>query len=110
MSQHVAEDQRIFERLSAELPSRIRKENSDQERSVLVKNLSAEGANILSTEEVFLNDQLSLLFEYPNSVQPLEVKGEVVWVGKEDPLFWKVGIQFNKINLMQTSRILTTPA
>jgi len=110
MSQHAAEDQRIFERLSAELPSRLKKEKSDQERSVLVKNLSAEGASILSTEEVFLKDQLSLFFEYPNSIHPLEIQGEVVWVGKEGPLFWKVGIQFNKINLMRASRILSTPA
>ena len=110
MSQDIKEDQRIFQRLRSELPSRIRKENSNQERSILVKNLSAQGANILSTQEVSLKERLSLFFEYPDSVQPLEIKGEVVWVGKEDPHFWRAGIQFNKINLMRTSRILSTPA
>lgn len=105
MTQSVSRDQRVFERLNAELPGRIKKQSSDCECSILAKNLSAQGVNVLTTENFSLEDRVSLVFKNPRTSSSLDVKGRVVWMDREEPYFWKVGVRFDKIDFMQTSCI-----
>lgn len=106
MPQECKQDQRVFERLNVEFSGLMKQGREDQEQNILARNLSAGGMSVLSTKAFSFDDEISLSFKNPRVSQALDFKGRVAWTNREEPHFWRIGIQFNEINFMRTSRIL----
>ncbi len=99
------DDQRVFDRFMARFPVKFRYSKSNFGTNVFLRDISAEGAKIVTKEEVNLNDNLELLVDLPDGLKPMILKGQVVWSRNTHPKTWDVGLAFDKIRLMHTRRI-----
>jgi Tfp pilus assembly protein PilZ len=69
----------------------------------LVRNISAGGVFIITSEPLFLKQQLPLAFSYPNREKPLRMMGQVVWKGPVG-----VGVQFTSPPRQELMELIET--
>ena len=100
------EDRRIYERLTARFPVKIKDSRNDYGSEFLSCDISAGGLKLLSKEKLFLHDFLSLLIKLPDGQEPVVLNGQVVWSRAAGPQAWDVGLQFHKINYLGLHRFL----
>ena len=105
ISKLLNEDQRLYERFSSRFPIKFKDTRNDFGTKVHLSNVSAEGAKITSYEQLYLNDSVSLEVELSDSKGPMTMRGEVVWIEKQDNEIWDVGIKFHKVVFMNLWRI-----
>lgn len=99
------EDRRMFERFVARFPVKFQDSNRDYGTDVSLRNASAQGAKITTKERLYLNDHVSLEVELSDSKSPMILKGQVVWVRKEEPDVWDAGLKFHNVDLAHISRL-----
>jgi len=99
------DNRRLFERFSSRYPVKFKDAREDFGTNVHLRNVSAQGANIMTQEQVYLNDSVSLEVELPDGKQPMTIRGEVVWTKKQNTETWDVGLKFHKVVLMDLWRI-----
>ncbi len=100
------DDRRVFERFAARFPVKFKDERDEFGSSVFLRDVSAEGAKILTRKMVYLNDPVDLLVEIPDGHEPLILKGKVAWTHGINPTMRSAGIKFDHIDLMDTQRIV----
>ena len=107
-------ERRSFERYGARFPVKFKDTRNDYGTDVFLRDVSAEGARLVTKDRIFLHDSLAVLVELPDGQEPLNLNGEVVWSRPmPDVTTWDVGIKFHKIDFMKLHRILkftSTPA
>ena len=100
-------DRRIYERYSARFPVRFKDTDQGYGTNLFLRDVSAEGARLITKERVYLNDGLSLMIELPDGHSPVALNGQVVW---NKPMngtgMWHVGIRFHKIDFMNLHRFM----
>jgi len=99
------EDRRVFERFSARYPAKFKYARADFGANLLLRDVSAGGARIVSKEKISMNDKIDLEVELPDGRSPLNLSGKVTWTKPGAPGEWDAGIQFDKMRLMQLQRI-----
>ena len=99
------EDKRIFERFDARFPAKFKDTREDFGTKVTLYDASADGVKISTKERLYLHDSVALEVELPDGLEPMTLKGEVVWVQAKDPDIWDVGLKFHQISLMHLSRL-----
>ena len=99
------DDRRIYDRFTARFPVKFKDAREDFGSNVFLRDISAEGAKIVSKASIFLNDKVDLLVELPDGHDPLALSGRVVWMRGVNPSTWDAGVKFNKIDFMATQRI-----
>lgn len=97
-------DKRFFERFSARFPAKIKDSRDGYGQSLYLRDLSAQGAQLMSRHHFYVNDSVTVDVEVPGSY-PVTLKGEVVWVKKEEQSRWDFGLKFHHISLMNISRL-----
>lgn len=97
-------EQRLFERFPSRFPARFKDTRSDFGTDVYLRDASAGGVKITTTERVYLNDHVNLEIRIPDGKEALTLRGEVVWVKHKDADMWNAGIKFHKIALMDMWR------
>ncbi|MBM3255113.1 MAG: PilZ domain-containing protein [Candidatus Omnitrophica bacterium] len=101
------QERRIFERLQVELPVKFSYLGGAKAGMGKIVNISAGGGGMIVTGEKLLPaTRLDMQMEIDENKEPLYAKGEVVWTMVSGPQVYKVGIKFDKIDLMGISRIL----
>ncbi len=109
----VWEDRRMFERFTARFPVKFQDSSRDYGTDVSLRNASAQGVKITTKERLYLNDNVSLEVALSDSKSPMILKGQVVWVRKEEPDVWDAGLKFHSVDLIHISRLykfVSTPA
>ncbi|MCA9407747.1 MAG: PilZ domain-containing protein [Candidatus Omnitrophica bacterium] len=99
------DERRFFERFSSRYPARIKDSREEFGARFHLREASAEGVRIRSTEKVFNNDSLTLEVKLPDGHDPMILKGHVVWTKNQDSKVWDIGLKFHKIRLMHLSRL-----
>lgn len=103
------DERRVFERFQVDLPVKFIYLESAKEGSGRIINISAGGGGMIVTEEkLYPGTELKMWLSIPDNRDPLEAKGEVVWTMVHAPDIYKVGIKFDKVDLMGISRVLRT--
>lgn len=96
-------ERRLFERVPMRFPAKFNHLFDDFGNKVYVMNLSAQGANILSNEPLYKDQNVSFQVQIPGS-SPMDISGSVMWVRPKADL-WDAGIKFHKIDLVGISRL-----
>lgn len=96
-------ERRLFDRFVLRFPAKFNHVLDDFGRKVFVMNLSAQGANVLSNEPLYKDQDISFQVKIPEA-SPIEISGSVVWVKSKVDL-WNAGIKFHRIDLMRISRL-----
>ena len=104
--QPFVEDRRVYERLTARFPVKLKDSRHDYGAEFLMRDVSAGGIKLLSKEKLFLHDFLSLLINLPDGQEPVILNGEVVWSRAAGSQGWDIGLQFHKIDYLRLHRFL----
>lgn len=99
------EDRRAFERFSARFPVRFKANGHDYGANVSLRNASALGAMITTTQRLYLNDSVALEVALPDCKVPMTLKGQVVWAVRDESGMWDIGLKFHTIDLVHMSRL-----
>ena len=106
LSRPLVEDRRVYERLSARFPVKIKDSRNDYGTDFFLTDISAGGLKLLSKEKLYLHDFLSLLIKLPDGQAPITLNGEVVWSKSLEPQEWEIGLRFHKIDYLRLYRFL----
>jgi len=98
-------ERRVFNRFSARFPAKIKDSRDTFGSKVYLRNASAEGVQLSSKEQLFVNDSVALEVNLLDGTNPLNLRGEIVWAKKASPNIWDIGLRFHKVNLVQMSRL-----
>ncbi len=101
----IKDDNRLFERFPARFPVKYQHARKDYGTNVFLRNASAQGIKVATSERVYIKDNISLLVKLPDGGDPMLLNGSVVWVQEKNPRLWDVGLRFHKTNLMQMQRM-----
>lgn len=100
----LSQERRIFERVTARFPTKIKDSRNDYGTEIFLRDVCAGGARLLSKERIFVNDSLALEVELPDGRAPIVLNGYVAW-SKPHDMMWEIGITFHKIDLLKLHRI-----
>lgn len=98
------EDRRLFDRFAARVPAKIKDSRDNYGQSLYLRDASADGAQVMSKQQFYINDSLTIDIEIPGQY-PLTLKGSVVWVSKQSEDRWDLGLKFYKLDLIELSRL-----
>ena len=84
-------ERRVFDRFQASFPAKFKDTRSDFGRDVFLRDVSANGANIITKDRMFFNDRVNLEVELPDGLEPLILSGRVMW-SKPSAANWDIGL------------------
>lgn len=103
------QDRRIFARFAVGLRVRFLAQQEKNEGVAQSSDISAKGLGLFLTDKLVSNSSLELWLEIPDRMEPLYMRGKVIWAGKavlSDK--YKAGINLEKADFMGLARILRT--
>jgi hypothetical protein len=98
-------EQRIFDRVDVRFAARLYKHNKLEDMDLVVKDFSPVGLKVFSTQEVSLFDRLLVSF-IPHGEKTVDVHGYVVWIQRDSPCSWHIGVQFDQMDLLKANRMI----
>jgi hypothetical protein len=98
-------ERRIFERFSAKFPAKFKDSRQGYGTDVFLRDASASGVRIITSEKMYLHDPVSLEVEVPDGGDPMVLRGSVVWARPAPAAMWDVGLEFPKTNFMKMYRL-----
>ncbi len=98
-------DKRLFERFPARFPVKFKHSREEYGKDVFLRDASAQGVRFTTHQRMFLHDSVSLQVDLPDGLSPLNLNGRVVWMKSKSADLWDVGMEFHRVNFMQTQRI-----
>ncbi|MFA5059271.1 MAG: PilZ domain-containing protein [Candidatus Omnitrophota bacterium] len=99
------DDRRVFDRFTARFPVKFQYSRNDFGSNVFLRDISAEGAKIVTKEQINLEDKVDLVVELPDGHDPLILSGKIVWSRAINPSAFDAGLRFDKVDFMDTQRI-----
>lgn len=98
-------ERRVFDRFSAKFPAKVKDSRQDYGQKLYLRDASAEGARVTTTEQMFLHDSIILDVKLPDKEYPMTLKGRVIWTKAIQPKIWDIGVKFHDLNLVRMSRL-----
>jgi len=100
-------ERRIFDRFQSRFPTKFKDSRVDFGKNVFLRDTSANGVNILTKERLFINDRIALEVELPDGIDPLVLRGRVMWCKPiNESSMWDNGLEFEEVDLIKMQRIL----
>ncbi|MBF0532033.1 MAG: PilZ domain-containing protein [Candidatus Omnitrophica bacterium] len=99
------DERRLFQRFIARFPAKFKDSRSDFGEEVVLRDASAQGARLSTTETLFLDDHVIVEVELPDGKPSLVLRGRVVWKHSLNEKNWDVGMQFPEPQLTRLSRL-----
>lgn len=96
---------RSFQRFSARFPCKFKDTRDDFGANVSLRDASATGVKLSTTEDLQIDDHVSLEVLLPDSIEPCIIKGEVIWLKNIQDNMRDVGIALHKTSLLTMSRL-----
>ena len=100
------EDRRIFQRFSVERPLKFLDMESGSEGQAMTLDISAKGIGLVSGSELKPRAALEMWLDVTDKQEPIYTRGEVVWSKRTESGNFTSGINLEKANLMDLSRLL----
>jgi hypothetical protein len=101
-------DRRTFERFALNLAVRFFDLYRQQEGEGKTVDISAKGMGLITEKDLDAYTPLEIWIEIPQSVEPFYTRAEVVWSKPISENLTRVGIEFEKANLMGVAQLLRT--
>ncbi|MFT5387357.1 MAG: Tfp pilus assembly protein PilZ [Lysobacterales bacterium] len=98
-------ERRIWNRFPARFPARIKDSRESFGANFVLQDASATGVSLTSRERFYVNDSVVFEVQLPDGLDPMVIRGEIVWVKPTKDELWNIGIQFHKTNLIHSSRL-----
>ena len=98
-------DRRLFDRVTARFPAKIKDSLENFGTKVSLRDASAWGMKIVSQERYYLNDSVSVEISLPDGMFPVHLRGQVIWTKAKEDSTWDLGIRFHDIRLLFMSRL-----
>jgi len=98
-------DHRIFERFKKEFSARFI-DLDGREGVAQTFDVSAKGLGLSTSQELESQSNLEIWLNVPNSTDPLYTRGQVVWTRFADKGGFRSGIELERADLMNISRLL----
>ena len=99
------EDQRIFDRFAARFPAKFEDSRHDFGSEVFLRDMSAQGARLVSRHRLQIHDDVSLQIQLPDGRTPVNLNGQVMWIKNQTPHSWETGLKFHRIKFMAMQRL-----
>ena len=100
------EDRRIFQRFSVERPLKFLDMDNGSEGQAMTLDISAKGIGLVSGSELKPRAALEMWLDVSDKQEPIYTRGEVVWSKRTESGNFTSGINLEKANLMDLSRLL----
>lgn len=101
------QDRRMFERFNVNFPVKFVVLDSSKEGMGRIVDISASGGGLIVTKEQLQPPaSLEIWLEIPDNKEPFHTTGKVVWSSMIEPETYRVGVQFDQLDLMGLSRVL----
>ena len=98
-------DRRCYERFMARFPAKFKDSRGGFGTDVFLRDVSAEGAKIVTKDRLFLNDSVALQVQLSDHFDPMTLRGQVVWLRHHNPSQWEIGLRFFKVHFMGIQRL-----
>ena len=92
-------DRRISKRFDTDLPLLIKEPHKDGLYDAVCKDISADGARIISNKKLYEEDLLELTFEPSKERAPVKFLGNVRWARQVENDFCVAGLKFKGADL-----------
>lgn len=99
------ENRRLFDRVVARFPAKIKDSSESFGDKITLHDASAWGVKLSSREKFFLNDSVSVEVSLPDGMFPINLRGQVIWTKERQDKTWDLGIRFHQIRLLYMSRL-----
>lgn len=106
INQSERDDRRVFARYPAEFSLLFLNLLENEEGKAVTFDVSAKGIGILSKQELHAHTAIEIWLRVPDRSEPLYTRGEVVWSNKISPSNYRIGINLEKADLIEISRLL----
>ena len=100
------DDRRIFERFPINLTARYLNLDTGKEGVATTQDFSAKGLGLLVNEELKPHTALEVWLEVKNQMDPLYLRGQVVWAKPDGIIEYSLGVELEKADLMGISRVI----
>jgi hypothetical protein len=102
-------ERRIFERFEVDFPLKYIDLKYNREGTGRLINISAGGGGMIVTDQQLeYATPLEMQFYIPDIKEPLRAQGKVAWSTMVEPTVYRAGVEFDKVDFMDISRILRT--
>ncbi len=99
------EDHRVFDRFAARFPVKFKDSHRDFGSEVFLRDISAQGARFVTSEQLEIDDSVSLQVKLPDGNSSLNLNGQIVWTQNKSPGSWEIGLKFHRIKLMALQKL-----
>ena len=96
---------RIFDRFLARFPVKFEDSRNDFGTDVFLRDISAEGAKLMTRQKLLINDNVSLQVKLPDGYEGMTLNGQVMWAKTENSRVFDIGLRFHKVSLMALQRL-----
>ena len=100
-------DRRLFERVIARFPAKIKDAGENFGSTLNLRDASAWGIKLSSKERYYLNDSVSVEVSLPDGMFPVILRGQIVWTKAKEDNSWDMGVKFHNIRLVEMSRLFS---
>jgi hypothetical protein len=101
------EDRRLFERFNVNFPVKFVVLDSNKEGTGRIIDISASGGGLIVTaEQLHPPAALEMWLQIPDNKEPFYTTAKVVWSNMIESETYRVGVQFDQLDLLGLSRVL----
>lgn len=99
------EDNRVFDRFAARFPVKFQGSRRDFGSEVFLRDFSAQGARFVTSEQLEVNDSVSVQVKLPDGNSSLNLNGQIVWTKNQSPGSREIGLKFHRIKFMSLQKL-----
>lgn len=99
-------DRRRFERIAMRIPVIHQRIGKEALGDAFTVDISASGMQAFFDRNFRINQRLKLWLDFPETEKPLTAQGRVVWRMRKNETTWRIGVEFDEVNLIGLRPIL----
>ncbi|MDI6758613.1 MAG: PilZ domain-containing protein [Candidatus Omnitrophota bacterium] len=101
------EDRRVFQRFVVKLPVNFLNLDNSKEGTALTRDICAKGIGIITQENLSVRIPLEIWIGLGDKKEPVYARGEVAWSKPCSQKEYEIGINLEKADLMNLSRVFS---
>lgn len=101
-------EKRKFVRFVISIPLKYVKHNVIKILALCTHDISAQGANFISNEDIPVNSLLKLCLRIPDNNEEIPLDAEVVWIKKIEPSKYRCGLKIKDKQIKPIPLVLRT--
>ncbi|MCQ9207836.1 MAG: PilZ domain-containing protein [Omnitrophica bacterium] len=102
----VGKERRVFERVLARCPVKVKIEEERELIEGSSKDLSDGGLGLFTHSRIGQDTHLEMWIKIAAQLKPLHIGGKVAWAQKRRPDLWRAGVCFDEMAFIKIVKIL----